>query len=278
MSVAHLPCAMVYFHYVVGFSVVLWLISFVLCIFLLHFQLAFVMLYNIIPVTFQTLTSFKSSIVSSYIWNILRGSGTVCWMCEDDQSQTKAQPVCVWLPDNNSRKFEVFKIWITSKHAFTAVSTVITLLGELQIKCRRLFSNMGTIKPYFQSGFWGPFSPHMNILTCRALFEFQDKPLRVLLMKGDTLQAQTLTLILILTINKTSVKPLPTHTNSASENLRKVSSDALLVRSPEGLSSCSSTPTLWFSNNVPSFLSRQAVTIEYHSVAIEKSTQRHYWL
>lgn len=74
------------------------------------------------------------------------------------------------------------------------------------------------------------------------------------------------------------MKSLPTQTNSASENLRKVSSDASLVRSPEGLSSYPSSPTLRFSNNVPSCQSRQVATIEYHSVAIEKSTQHRYWL
>jgi len=50
-------------------------------------------------------------------------------MCEDDQSQTKSQPVCAWFPDNNSRKLEVFQIRITSKHAYTAVITVITPLS-----------------------------------------------------------------------------------------------------------------------------------------------------
>ncbi len=127
----------------------------------------------------------------------------------------------------------------------------------------------------------------MNILTYQALFEFQTNPSGFFKWEGAhkhtfveyvLLRVHTVTLILILTINKTSTKPLPTQTNSASENLRKVSSDASLVRSPEGISSCASSPTLQFPNNVPSCQSRQVATIEYHSVAIEKSTQHCYWL
>ncbi len=127
----------------------------------------------------------------------------------------------------------------------------------------------------------------MNILTYQALFEFQTNPSGFFKWEGAhkhtfveyvPLRVHTVTLILILTINKTSTKPLPTQTNSASENLRKVSSDASLVRSSEGLSSCPSSPTLRFPNNVPSCQSRQVATIEYHSVAIEKSTQHCYWL